>query len=87
NSPGVSGTLPTSDALGRLLSGSGLSYRFTNAGTVTIERAGAAAAAEMPAGAIQLDTVHVSGGRVSAIDAPYSTPAPVSHISQETIER
>lgn len=87
NSPGVSGTLLPSNALGRLLAGSGLSYRFTNASTVAIERAGAAAAAEIPAGAIQLDTVHVSAGRVSAVDAPYSTPAPVSHIPQETIER
>lgn len=37
-------------------------------------------------GAIQLDTMDVSGGRVSAAHAPYSTPAPVSHISRETIE-
>ncbi len=35
-SPGVSGRLVAEDALRRLLAGSGLSYRFTNASTVTL---------------------------------------------------
>src|SRR5262249_5869470 len=37
-SPGVSGSLTPSDALGRLLAGSGLTFRFTNATTVTLQR-------------------------------------------------
>ena len=40
-SPGVKGTLTAEDALGRLLSGTGLSYRFTNATTVTLQKAAA----------------------------------------------
>lgn len=88
NSPGVSGALTPAAALGRLLSGTGLNFRFTNPSTVAIERKGSAATGgENVEGAIQLDTVDVSGGRVAAMEAPYQTPAPVSHISQETIER
>jgi len=64
-SPGVSGTLTRQDALGRLLGGTGLVYRFTNATTVTIERPGAAGAAGAPAGAgaVQLDPVRVQGNQ------------------------
>ena len=88
NSPGASGTLTPAAALSRLLSGTGLNFRFTNASTVTIERPNSTTVAGASVeGAIQLDTVDVSGGRVAAVEAPYSTPAPVAHISQETIDR
>lgn len=88
-SPGVSGSFTPQEALSRLLAGTGLTPRFTSANTVTVTGSATASgsgAASVP-GAIQLDTVDVSGGRVSAADAPYSTPAPVAHISQETIDR
>ena len=37
-SPGVSGALAPSEALSRLLAGSGLTFRFTNPTTITLER-------------------------------------------------
>ncbi len=55
-SPGVSGSMTRQDALGRLLAGSGLVYRFTNATTVAVERPGASGASP---GAVQLDPVQV----------------------------
>ncbi|NJL08667.1 MAG: hypothetical protein HC900_10700 [Methylacidiphilales bacterium] len=44
-SPGVQGTFSRTEALSRLLGGSGLSFRFTNGSTVTITRPGTAAVA------------------------------------------
>ncbi len=61
NSPGASGTLPPAAALSRLLTGTGLTYRFTNANTVAIEGPGATAAGALPPGAIPLDTIDVQG--------------------------
>jgi len=55
-SPGVSGSMTRQDALGRLLSGSGLVYRFTNATTVAVERPGASG---ISPGTVQLDPVQV----------------------------
>ena len=52
-SPGVSGSMTRQDALGRLLAGSGLVYRFTNATTVAVERPGTSP------GTVQLDPVQV----------------------------
>jgi hemoglobin/transferrin/lactoferrin receptor protein len=86
NSPGVSGTLAPSAALSSLTSGTGLNYRFTNASTVAIEGAATNGGVNVE-GAIRLDTVDVSGGRISATEAPYSTPAPIAHISEQTIDR
>ena len=56
-SPGVTGTLPPAEALARLLAGTGLVYRFTNATTVALERPGASGAP----GALHLDPVQVQG--------------------------
>lgn len=87
-SPGVQGSYGRAEALGRLLAGSGLSYRFSNANTATIQRSPASAAeAAGPDGAIALDTIDVSGGRLTGADEPYGTPGAVSHIARETIER
>jgi hemoglobin/transferrin/lactoferrin receptor protein len=84
----VAGNLSANDALGRLLAGTGLTYRFTNARTVTIQRpTGEQANFVAPDGAIQLDPVDVSGGRVSSADAPFQAPGSVNYISQETIQR
>src|SRR5262245_25394879 len=88
NSPGVQGSLSPDAALSQLLSGSGLSYRFTNATTVAISGPGVNASAPAAGdGEMQLDTITVTGGRVAPADAPFATPGSVSHISGETIER
>lgn len=87
-STSVSGALTPQAALQQLLAGTGLSYRFTNASTVTISsNVGSNSAAATVDGAIQLDTVNVSGGRSSPADVPYQTPAPTAYISRENIER
>lgn len=66
-SPGVKGTLTAEDALGRLLSGTGLSYRFTNATTVTLQKA---AAGSGQSGAVQLEPVVVQGTRLETATGP-----------------
>jgi len=61
-STAVSGSLSASEGLARLLAGTGLSYRFTSAGTVTIQRpSGESANFTAPGGAISLDTIEVQG--------------------------
>lgn len=61
-SPGVSGNLTPHQALIRLLAGTGLGYRFTNASTVAIQRPNAdGGTGAMPSGAIALDTIDVQG--------------------------
>ncbi|WP_274541242.1 MULTISPECIES: TonB-dependent siderophore receptor [Methylosinus] len=69
-SPGASGELSPGAALGRLLSGTGLSYRFSGAGAVTIERLGGGdeAAAD---GATALEPIDVGAA------APESARGPV----------
>lgn len=65
-SPGVSGNLTPHQALTRLLAGTGLSYRFTNASTVAIQRPNAdGGTGATPAGAISLDTIDVQGASSS----------------------
>lgn len=87
-SPGLSGAMTASVALARLLQGSGLTHRFAGATTVTVQAAGAAAAAgAAPEGAIALDTIDVSGARSAAADEPYRTPGTSAFISGETIQR
>ena len=55
-SPGVTGTLTPREALQQLLAGTGVSFAFTGANTVTITKA-----PESGAGAVQLDAVQVQG--------------------------
>ena len=92
-SPGVSGSFTPQEALSRLLAGTRLTPRFVSANTVTVtgpataSEAATTSDAASVAGAIELDTVNVSGGGIAAADAPYATPAPTAHISQETIDR
>ena len=89
--PGVSGTLSVREAVNRLLAGTGLSARFAGNRTVQIfdPSKPVVTNSAAPEGAIQLDTVDVSGGRVEGFttDTPYLTPGAVSHISEETIDR
>jgi len=67
-SPGVRGRLSRREALKRILSGSGLEYKFTNATTVTIR---SAANAQQPPtdGSIVLDVIEVTGGSGGVITA------------------
>ncbi len=63
-SPGVSGMLAPREALQQLLAGTGVSFAFTGANTVTITRA-----PDAGAGAMQLDAVQVQGlNQQSTID-------------------
>lgn len=64
-SPGVTGKLPRDQALARLLAGTGLTYRFTNANTVTIAKPGSATNASAD-GAIALDPIDVTGAGVQS---------------------
>ncbi len=64
-SPGVTGKLPRDQALARLLAGTGLTYRFTNANTVTIAKPGSATNASAE-GAIALDPIDVTGAGVQS---------------------
>ena len=66
NSAGAQGSLTRTDALGHILAGSGLNYKFTNASTVTIQRPnGATTGSTTVPGAISLDTINVQGDNQS----------------------
>ncbi|TDR85245.1 TonB-dependent receptor domain-containing protein [Enterovirga rhinocerotis] len=92
---GASGNLTSQQALSSLLSGTGLSARFTgpNSATIVAPSPGAGSVGAAPEGAIALDTINVSGTSGSGLfgggtpETPYSTPAPTAFISQESIER
>jgi len=87
---GVSGTLTPRQALDKLLAGTGYTYRFTGATSVTIVDPNSSDAGATVEGAIALDTIDVSGGGSSdaaAVGLPYETPGSVSYISAEQIER
>lgn len=62
NSQGAQGSLTRIEALGRILAGSGLTYKFTNASTVSIQKPTSGSAAGTVPGAIALDTIDVQGG-------------------------
>ncbi|MGU3493069.1 TonB-dependent receptor domain-containing protein [Xanthobacteraceae bacterium A53D] len=66
-SSGVRGSRTPQQALGEILSGTGLTFRFTAPGSVAIEapRSGSTALAIDGAGAIELDTVSVSGEKLT----------------------
>lgn len=99
-SPGISGSFTPEDALDRLLAGTGLTYRFTDASTVTILDPNAIT----DDGALVLDTIDVEGrisgafgeeNRFVAADARTATklnlpiietPASVSVVTRAQIE-
>lgn len=66
-STAVSGPLTAQAALGQLLAGTGLTYRFTSATAVTIAGASGAVASTgaIEPGAIELDTITVAGGSMA----------------------
>lgn len=67
-SPGVSGSYTPQQALARLLAGTGLSYRFTSASTVTIARPSSGEGGASADGTIVLDTVQVE---TDAFNGPF----------------
>jgi iron complex outermembrane recepter protein len=70
-SPGVQGRFTREEALRRLLIGSGLTYRFTDANTITLEKAPATG------GRIQqLEPVLVEAQRAVALNNTISSPPP-----------
>lgn len=60
-SPGVSGTVAQGDALERLLAGSGLAYRFSTPGTVSVFSVAAGAGVTATGGSTVLDAITVEG--------------------------
>ena len=87
-SPAVQGTMTREQALGRLLSGSGLNYSIQGTMLTIHDPAGNARATAAPDGGIVLNTITVTnGGAIAAAEAPYHTAAPTSYISEQTIER
>jgi len=89
-SSSVSGTLTPEDALGRLLAGTGISYRFTSPSAVTIGTPERASAIDnTPAGGLDLDTINVDGsgdgtiGYVATLtDSGTKTETPIREIPQ-----
>jgi hemoglobin/transferrin/lactoferrin receptor protein len=84
---GATGSMTPSAALSRLLSGTGVSFRFSG-NTVMLE-AGASSAAGMPdpAGDTTLKPIVLRDGEGRPVDAPYETAGSTSYISSEQIER
>ncbi len=89
--PGVSGNTEPTVALSRLLQGSGLSWHYTDAHTVTLSAAPGvdSASASVPGASdsLLLDTITVTASPASnPVEAPYQTAAPTSYISADNIE-
>ena len=87
----VRGTMTPTQALSTLLSGTGLTFQFSNATTVTIidpSAAGSSIGATVD-GAVALDTIDVSGGGSDGWrgnpDEVYATPAGVSVVTSDEI--
>ena len=76
-SPGVSGTLPVAEALRRLLAGSGVTYRFSDAGVVTLRPAGGG-------GVLEMAPITVTGEKVER--SYLDTFSSVGIATQEDIE-
>lgn len=88
---GLNGAFTPQQAIAQLLTGSGLSYRFTSGNAVTIfDPANKEAGAPPPSdGSLLLDTIDVTANRPDGFtpDTPYETPGSVSHVSREQIDR
>lgn len=61
-SPGVNGTFTASEALSRLLAGTGLTPRFVNSNTVTVTSGATTDSVNAVPGAITLNTIEVQSG-------------------------
>ncbi len=84
---GVSGAATPNQALSALLAGTGVTFRYTGANTVTIVDASAADGGATIEGAVALDTIDVSGGGgwQTDPDRVYETPAGVSAVTSEML--
>lgn len=90
----VNGSYTPEQALSRLLQNTGITFRVTADRTAVIGATNSPAASSSVPGAIQLDTLEVSGGRNATSGAGYQgtpdwvyqAPAAVSVISREAIE-
>lgn len=60
-SPGVSGTMTADAAIARLLSGTGLSWRFAGPSTIVVSQEGAQGGTVSADGSVVLDTINVEG--------------------------
>lgn len=83
---GATGALTPAAALARLLSGTGISYRFSGGNTATL----AAASPDAPAadgGDTMLAPIVLRNGDGNPGDQPYETAGSTSYISAEQIER
>lgn len=90
SAPALQGPLTQNQALERLLSGSGLAWRFTRGNAVTIyESSSTAGTGPLYAdGSLLLDTITVAGGSGGfSPDTPYETAGSSSYISGKQIER
>lgn len=89
----VSGNLTARQAISAALAGTGLTYNFTNANTVTVfdPSTGAQTGAYADGETIQLEAIEVSGeskgGWATAAEEPYKTPGSSAFISQEQMQR
>ena len=88
-SPGASGPMTPRDALAQLLAGTGVSYRFSGARTVTLTRGGTNVRNDGPieAGPLMIEGGATGGRRSAAEDAPFETPGSTAYISREQIDR
>ena len=81
--PAVSGRMTADQALRQLLAGSGLSYRYAGANTVTLERAVVGPEGGPP----QLGPITVEGElEVDPTDLPFVTPDSSAYISRQQID-
>ncbi|GGA87725.1 TonB-dependent heme/hemoglobin receptor family protein [Brucella endophytica] len=95
-SSAVNGAFAPDQALGRLLAGTGLSYRITRDGTAVIGKQAPAEPAVAADGSILLDTITVTGrqgrteisgsGYQGTPDWVYESPSAVSVVSREAIQ-
>lgn len=96
-SQGVSGRLAPAEALSRLLSGTGVTFRWLDAGSVALEAAPEASGNSIQLGAIRVEGA-TAGGNIAwspgegdfdgdPQDAPYRTAGSVNYIAREQIER
>lgn len=102
SSRGVAGRHTPEQALRQIISGTGLTYRFTSPTTVAISRPGAAATGAAAEGAIALDTIDVQGAASGEATVGYvasrtnaaakvntpliETPQSISVVSRQELE-
>ncbi|NPD17299.1 TonB-dependent receptor [Xinfangfangia sp. D13-10-4-6] len=82
---GLTGALPPEQALSRLLSGSGLSYSFSDARSVVIFGRSAEETGADPASGVNLGTIVLGGGALGSHDATFETAGSVAYVSGEEV--